>query len=378
VRLFALALLLAAGPVRASDAPHLANIMPPAGRVSVPEAIEGGVHFLAANQNKDGSFGHHTLGRTYELWCHVPGGHQAFKAATTAICWLGLNDAPFQPDASRKAQARCLFWLTNNARVKRPFPQQFYNVWSFAYGLRALGQALRTKAPGADPEAIRATMESIIKALDIYQSPDGGWGYLDFRVPAYKPSWSTPFTTATAMVGLFEARRAGVEVPQRLIDKAVKLLWRSRTPEGNYLYSVSHRWHPGGRINRPQGSSMRNQACNLGLHLFDKKLDEARLRHGLQQLIDNHRFAIAGVRRPRPHESWYAVSGYFYLYGQHYASLVLERMPEKDLRLFGPKVVEAVLKTRQLDGSFWDYPTYDYHKYYGTGYALIALSRLEQ
>jgi hypothetical protein len=121
---------------------------------------------------------------------------------------------------------------------------------------------------------------------------------------------------------------------------------------------------------------MRNQACNLALHLFDgEKMKIADMRVGLQQLVDNHRFAIAGMRRPRPHESWYAVSGYFYLYGQQYAALVLERMPEKDQRVYWPPVVHYVLKSRQPDGSFWDYPTYDYHKYYGTGYALIALSR---
>ena len=52
-----------------------------------------------------------------------------------------------------------------------------------------------------------------------------------------------------------------------------------------------------------------------------------------------------------------------------------EQLPAADAREFVPFVAESVLKTRQPDGSFWDYPTYDYHKYYGTGYALIALSR---
>jgi len=121
---------------------------------------------------------------------------------------------------------------------------------------------------------------------------------------------------------------------------------------------------------------MRNQACNLALHLFEPaELGRKELRLGLEQLRDNHRFATAALRRPKPHSSWYLVSGYFYLYGYQYAALVLDQVPEEDRKEFGPFVAEAILKTRQPDGSFWDYPTYDYHKYYGTGYALIALSR---
>lgn len=91
--------------------------------------------------------------------------------------------------------------------------------------------------------------------------------------------------------------------------------------------------------------------------------------------MDSHRFAVAALKRPVPHESWYAVSGYFYLYGQQYAAVVLEKMPEADRRRFWPAVVRFTLKARQSDGSFWDYPTYDYHRYYGTGYALMTLSR---
>jgi hypothetical protein len=342
----------------------------------VDEAVRTGVDFLVKNQNKDGSFGRYCTPRTYELWCDVPGGHQAFKGGTTALCYLGLLDAPYQPEASKQAQARCLRWLVKNVAVKRAYAEQFYNIWPYAYGIRALARALKEGAPGAERDAILATMQQILKGLETLQTHDGGWSYLDFDAPLRKPTSSNSFTTATVLVGLNDARAAGVEIPPRTIDRAVKYLWRNRTPKGNYWYSIDWQWSPNGQINREQGSSMRNQSCNLALHLFDPgKLGRAEMRLGLEQLRDNHRFATAALRRPQPHSSWYLVSGYFYLYGYQYAALVLDQLPAEDGKEFWPFVAEAILKTRQPDGSFWDYPTYDYHKYYGTGYALIALSR---
>ncbi|MEE8104501.1 MAG: hypothetical protein V3T86_03095 [Planctomycetota bacterium] len=373
-------LLMCCGAALAGDAPHLAVVEPPAAKVSVEEAIRTGVEFLVTTQNKNGSFGKRTVGRNYELWCHVPGGHMAFQAATTGLCYMGLNGVDHQPEASKKAQAKTLAWLVKNARVKRAFARQFYNVWAFGYGLRALAQALRNKSPGADPDEIRATMRSIIEACEIYQSPDGGWGYLDFRVPAYKPSWSTPFTTATIMVALKDAEEVGLAVNPKMLQKGVRLLHRMRTPDGNYAYSIDWKWRPKGMINRPQGSCMRNPGCNLALRLHDDGpeaggLTDGDLRLGFEQFVKYHRFAAAGLRRPVPHESWYRVSGYFYLYGHHYAALSLEHMPVPDQKLFWPEVVKGTLRTRQLDGSYWDYPTYGYHKYYGTGYALMILGR---
>ena len=370
------ALFVCALFAQGEEAPNLAKKMPPAGNVSVEAAIRGGVKFLVKNQNKDGSFGRAASANPYQLWCQVPGGHNAFRAATTALCWMGLEGAPYQSEASRKAQEKCLAWMVDHVRVKRAFAQQFYNVWSLGYGLRALARALETKAPGAKPEQIRATMREIIKALEVYQSPDGGWGYLDFKVPAYKPSWSTSFTTGTVMIALKRAEEQGLEVPPRMFEKAVKLLWRLRTPDGNYVYSIDHKYYPHGLINRHGGSSLRNATCDVALLLCGSgKMKEKQLRASLQRFVEQHRFAIAGMRRPVPHESHYAVSGYFYLYGQQYAALALDHLSEADRRLYWPKVVEFTLKARQHDGSFWDYPTYDYHKYYGTGYALITLSR---
>ncbi|MFQ5845837.1 MAG: prenyltransferase/squalene oxidase repeat-containing protein, partial [Planctomycetota bacterium] len=252
---------------------------------------------------------------------------------------------------------------------------QFYTIWSHAYGLRALAVALRDGAPGAAPEALRAKARELIRVLRIYQSPEGGFGYLDFRAPGYKPSWSTSFTTATCLVALHEARAAGLTVPQELIDGGVRNILMCRTPEGSFLYGSYMRYSPARGINRPKGSSMRTPACNLALWLSGRKASEKELRTGLEQLVRHHRFAVAGVRRPIPHESWYQVSGYFYLYGHLYAAMVLEHLPAEDRARFWPHLVRSVLKCRQNDGSFWDYPTYGYHKAYGTGYALMTLAR---
>ena len=88
------------------------------------------------------------------------------------------------------------------------------------------------------------------------------------------------------------------------------------------------------------------------------------------------RFQRLGLRRPIPHESWYAVSGYFYLYGHAYASYVLQQQTAEVQKRLWPEMLEAVLWCRQPDGSYWDYPLYSYHKPYGTGFALQVLNRV--
>jgi hypothetical protein len=85
-------------------------------------------------------------------------------------------------------------------------------------------------------------------------------------------------------------------------------------------------------------------------------------------------YARMALRRPVPHESWYAVSGYFYLYGYCYAAEVLRRLPRESWEDLRDRLIEEVLYTSQPDGSFWDYPLYGYAKPYGTAYAVLALA----
>lgn len=355
----------------ADDARNLFREPPPSAFIAPRDAIEGAAAFLVKHQNADGSFGTWTTGRWYEVSADVPGGLLAFQAASTALCWMGLASVPDPAPAAVEAQKRALSWLVSHGRVKRAHASELYNTWSQAYVLQAFARALRTNAPGAGAKEIRAAALEQIRAIAAYQTPDGGWGYYDFRARAAKPEWSTSFSTATMLVSLFEARDAGLPVPQKMIDAAVRNVETCRRPDGSYLYGTYMRYSPNHGVNRPQGGSLRTQACNLALAVAGREAD---LAGGLRMLEAQHRFAIAGVRRPVPHESWYAVSGYFYLYGHAYAGMLLSRVSPEERARYAPFVVSATLKCRQPDGSFWDYPLYGFHKFYGTAYALLALT----
>lgn len=358
----------------ADDATSDDAVAPPLrAKGTIEEGIRGGVEFLVKNQNKNGSFGKTSSKRPYQLWCEVPGGHQAFQSATTSLCWLGLDDVAYKTDASRKAQERCLKWLVEFARVKRAHGSQLYNTWAFAYGLHALSQAYR-KNPRDD---VKAAAEELLRVLAKYQTPDGGWGYYDFNFKMARPTWSTSFSTATMVVALKEAERAGLSVSPKVVSKALKNIAMTRKPDGTYLYGLYLKYSPLHGVNRPQGASLRVQACNLALSQYGSTVQVDDVRAGLEMFHKHHRFAVAGVGRPIPHESHYAVSGYFYLYGQRYASSAMERLPVKERPRHAKLIAEYVLKTRRNDGSFWDYPVYGYHRYYGTGYALMSLARCQ-
>ncbi len=354
---------------------------PPAGRPSLPpprEALEKGVDWLAAHQFPDGGWGSHESARVYKILCDVPGSHRAFRVATSALCVIALEESPYKPPAARKAASRGIDYLLGHYGVKRPNGMEHYNVWSFGFTLHCFGDWLLHHPRDPRNPALRKAASELVKKLEIYQCTDGGWGYLSLKgIPTYHPSdTSMSFTTATALVGLARARAAGVEVPDQVVKKALALMERCRTPEGSFLYGYYLRYRLTHGINSPKGSACRTPACQYSMMLFGRKFSlEERIEALENLLIRFPRFQKIAVRNPVPHQSWYAISGYFYLYGHAYAAWLMDTLPGKVRARFRRLLYEGTMYCRQPDGSFWDYPLYGYHKPYGTAFAVIALSR---
>jgi hypothetical protein len=216
----------------------------------------------------------------------------------------------------------------------------------------------------------------LLRGLVRYQSPNGGWGYYAMGPSAWRPSWGTSFTTAAAVHAMLDAKEAGLPVDEKVLRAAVRAVRRCRLPSGSYTYSVMAvpRWNGAEDINAIQGSLSRMQCCNLALRRAGEPMADAELERGIALFFEHHKFLDAGLRKPIPHEAYYFVAAYFYLFGHYYAAEVIERFPRADRAALWPKLQREVLKTQESDGGFWDFWIASFTKPYGTAFGVMALS----
>ncbi len=358
------------------DIPKPAAV-PPRDSNEIRRSIDRGVTFLLAVQNSDGSWG--TAERTKELniYAPIPGAHHAFRAAVTSLCVSALIDVEDDRDEVVRAIDRGEAWLRKwLPRVKRAEGAAIYNVWTHAYGVSALVRLLNR--PSSDPgrEAVlRGLIDEQIEMMQRYESVDGGWGYYDFDYRTKQPASSgTSFCTAAGLVALDEAASFGAVVPDRLVQRALASLRRQMKPDHSFLYGEYMRWQPMREINRPGGSLGRSQACNLALRRWgDTTVTDQVLVDWLDRLFARNGWLSVGRKRPIPHEAHFQVAGYFYYFGHYYAAECIRELPESAQSPYWDQLSHLILGLQESDGSWWDYPLYNYHQQYGTAFGLMIM-----
>ncbi len=342
-------------------------------------AIERGIAFLLQSQNPDGSWGSATKTKGLNIYAPIPGSHHAFRAAVTSLCISALIEFDSDDPKINAALDRAEKWMSKNLpRVKRADATAIYNNWAHTYSIQALVRMLRRKPNDVDRRKhVLSLLRGQIKCLERYEGIDGGWGYYDFDHHTRRPATSPiSFITAAALVALHEAQAAGVDVPEKMIRRAKASLMRQRLPDGAYLYGEYLKWKPRRGINRPAGSLGRSQACNTALRLWNEPvITEDAIRESLDRLIARNGWLDIGRKRPVPHESWFQVAGYFFYFGHYYAATATELLPEKDKGARAKALAGILVPLQEKDGSWWDYPLYNYHQPYGTSFAVMSLLR---
>jgi hypothetical protein len=348
----------------------------------IEAAIRRGVAFLLKTQNANGSWGSERSSRPSEIYAPVPGAHQSFRAAVTSLCVSALCEVGGGPEVDRAIDRAETFLMEALPKVRRNSEDALYNNWTHAYSIDALVHLLHRHAKDADRcKRLRTLIEQQIGMLNRYECLSGGWAYYDdFDFQTQRPNGSTiSFVTATVLTALDEARKEGIAVPQKMVDRGMASILRQRKPDFSYDYGEYLKYVPMLPVNRPGGSLGRSQSCNLAMRLWgDKKVTDAIMETWLDRLFARELWLDIGRKRPVPHESWFQVAGYFFYYGHYYAARCIEILPAAERPDRQDHLAQVLLHLQQPDGTWWDFPFYNYHQAYGTAFALMSLERCKR
>ena len=359
------------------------EILPAPGRVTVEQvnqSIGRGVDFLLQDQNKNGSWGSATRTKNLNIYAPLPGAHHAFRAGASGLALSGLIDAADPRPEVDSAIARAAAWTAAELpNLRRADQTTTYNVWGHAYGLRALSRLYLREKDEAKRSSLKQLAQEQVDLVNRYEDVNGGWGYLDLfdGITTRKPSGiPTSFTTATVLLAMDEARRTmDVRLDGKLIERSIVGINWQRTPDFSYTYSFDHRMRPRVDINLPAGSLARSQACNAALRVFgETSVTDQVLITWADRFLEREGFLANVRKRPVPHEGQFRIAGYFYYYGIFYFTESVSMLPKEKQTAYAHRLAALLLEKQEKDGSWWDYPLYDYHQPYGTGYALMAMN----
>jgi len=343
------------------------------------ESIRRGVEFLLERQNENGSWGAARNTKSLNIYAPVPGAHHAFRAATTSLCLSAmLETGGDRPEVTRSIDRAEAWMFEHLPNLRRATPTALYNSWGHAYSIQALVRMLARKPDDKRRcEKIRALIDQQIDLLGRYECVDGGWCYYDFDHHTQRPGGSTiSFVTATVLVAFDEAKQVGIDIPERPVERGIASILRQRKPDFSYCYGEYLKMQPMHGVNRPGGSLGRSQACSLALRRWgDELVTDQVLETWLDRLFARNGWLDIGRKRPVPHESWFSVAGYFFYYGHYYAALCIEELDPSERASHQDQLAQVLLALQEKDGSWWDYPLYDYHQQYGTAFALMSLER---
>ncbi len=363
-----------------STALAIASGKPEPTPAAIQAAITRGVDFLIASQNPNGSWGGPTRTKGLNIYAPLPGAHHAFRAGTSGLALSGLIDsADTRPQAAAAIGKAAAWTAAELPKLRRADQTTTYNLWGHAYGLRAITRLHRIETDLVRKTEWARLAQQQIDLANRYEDVNGGWGYLDVfdGLTTARPSgMPTSFTTATVLLAMAEARDSmAVDLDDTIVHRSITSINHQRNPDFSYAYSFPHRMHPRAGINRPAGSLARSQACNACLRTFgEPAVTDEVLTTWADRFLAREGFLSNGRKRPIPHEAPFQIAGYFYYYGVFYFTRAASLLPPETHAAHAKQLAAILLERQEKDGSWWDYPLYDYHQPYGTGYALMALA----
>ncbi|MEE2681554.1 MAG: hypothetical protein VX641_04190 [Planctomycetota bacterium] len=299
-----------------------------------------------------------------------------YRVGGTAICAQAIFQTPGHSVRAGASSAvrRAVEFVCASTEDPRMSPSTYeggYDVrgWGYIYGLRML---LALRSEDCVPSGLEATVEETIRwyirALEVTAIPEvGGWNYAR-RGPKDRPSPTSPFMSAPALLALFAARVDGFEVDSAIVDRALTGLQGCVAPDGYVAYAAK-----GPTADDPgqiPGAIGRMVSAERALLLGGRGSVE-RVGAAVEAFLENWRALEARRRKTGTHMPPYGVAPYYFYYGFAEAAGAIELLPPGERPGFRERLAAILMQVREPDGS-WNDRVFERSRAYGTAMTMQA------
>lgn len=311
----------------------------------------------------------------YRVRGQIPVG---YRVGGTSIAAMALLQAPgLDADPPRRAAILRAARFVAKA-IEHPLMNPDYaggydvRGWGYAYGVRFL---IRLRASGmlegddGTAELVGAAIRFYLDGLAAIEIPQvGGWNYAR-RGSLDRPDSAAPFMTAPVLRSLAEAKAAGFEVDDVVIERGLASLASNRGPDGTYEYAGQGR----GRIDPGQRPGAIGRMASGDLVLVEAgRLEPESLRRALESFFAYWDELEVRRRRSGTHVAPYGVAPYYFMYAHGAVGEAIERLPAAWRPPLRKALLERLEQVREEQGE-WNDRVFDRSANYGTALALEAL-----
>ena len=301
--------------LRAQDAPAAAEAQAPEMTEEAEKAIERGLKFLIANQNKDGSW-------SSKDPAHGGGGGYAIAGTSLGLmAFMVEGHFPgFGPYGNALDRAKDYLLKRSKDSPTGAMGVKMYEIGLFTI---AMSELWGMTSDPADNKKIQVSLERVVEVILRSQSPLGGWRY------APRPdSGQDTSVTAMVFVSLASAREAGVLVPTETIERLT-----------GYLRDQAFDEQRGGFGYQGKGYTI---ACTAG-GVYAAQLAGNRDSEWVSAALNSLQNDPKMFSRKD--------NGHFY-YSHYYAMQAMVQAGEEHYAKWYPKIRDALIALQQPNGSW--------------------------
>lgn len=289
----------------------------------VKSAVERGLDWLAKNQNENGSW-------TCRIGCKLNesyiGKEVNDNIAVTALAGLAFMAQGSTPGRGKygKNVKLALDFILDSARESDGYiTKHGSRMYEHAFATLFLAEIYGMSQRDDVKSKLKKAMSLIVQS----QNKDGGWRYQPSPIDA------DISVTVTTLQALRAGRNVGISVPKDVIDKAMKYIKSSASPDGSFKYQLTGDARTSPALTAAGVVAM----MSAGGDFYNSK----EVENGLRYLR---------LHIPTPNNNQYP---YHYFYSHYYIAQAMYQGGEKYWDEYTP-VISRDFLAAQKEGGYWE------------------------